>query len=216
MVILVEANDVLNRFIRFGKLDSFQIQNVHAVSGKETSSYHIAPEKRGFYAMPLKYQEMFLIGSLEDTQKDVFPKNKNFKLPDDPNDMSLYDPSWDADTCKAVRQDRIAACKAYWNAEIEREKKINYIKHNLIRHSFTLKDSDLIWHHLHFYNAVPINEIERRVGDWVLTSVGTFKRAIGKAIAKTAKEWEMHRGNVNVAKLDKDAFEVFIPAGTVK
>jgi hypothetical protein len=76
MVILVEANDVLNRFIRFGKLDSFQIQNVHVGKGQEPSSIHIAPEKSGFYAMPLKYQELFLIGSLEDTQKDVFPKNK--------------------------------------------------------------------------------------------------------------------------------------------
>jgi len=189
MVILVEANDVLNRFIRFGKLDSFQIQNVHVGKVKEPSSMHIAPEKRGFYAMPLKYQEMFLISSLEDTQKSVFPK---------------WNPQRDNDG---------------WPVDGEADKydqQVNYIKHHLIRHSFMLKDSDLIWHHLHFYNAVPINEIERRVGDWVLTSVGTFKKAIGKAIAKTAKEWEMHRGNVNTAKLDKDAFEVFIPAGTVK
>jgi len=189
MVIFVEGNDALNRFVRFGKLDSFQIQKVHAVSGKETSSIHTAPEKRGFYAMPLKYQEMFLIGNLEKTQKDVFPKNKIQKdaggLPDE-GVLASY------------------------------EKRVNYIKHNLIRHSFTLKDSDLIWHHLHFYNAVPINEIERRVGDWVLTSVGAFKKAIGKAIAKTAKDCGMHRGNVNARKLDRDAFEVFIPTGTVK
>lgn len=46
--------------------------------------------------------------------------------------------------------------------------------------------------------------------------MGTFKKAIGRAIDKVARDWEMHRGNVNAAKLDKDHFEVFIPAGTVK
>ena len=76
MIIIVEANNVLNRFIRFGKLDSFQIQNVHIGKAKEPPSIHAAPEKRGFYAMPLKYQEMFLISSLETTQKDTFSKKQ--------------------------------------------------------------------------------------------------------------------------------------------
>jgi len=185
----VKTNNVLNRFIRFGKFDSFQIQNVYVVNGKEPSSIHVAPEKRGFYAMPLKYQELFLISSLEDTLKDVFPKNK----------VSQNTDGW-----------------YVWDELMNYNKRINYIKYNLIRHSFMLKDSDLLWHHLHFYNVVTINEIERRAGDWVFTSVGTFKKAIGRVIAKLAKENEMHRGNINVAKLDKDDFEVFIPAGTVK
>lgn len=145
MVIFVEANDVLNRFIRFGKLDSFQIQNVHAVKGKEPSSIHVAPEKRGFYAMPLKYQEMFLIGNLQSTQKDIFPKNKNSDYPGKITDIDFNDPA------------QLAAYEAWLAAGEEYDKKVNYIKHNLIRHSFALKDSDLIWHHLHFYNAVPVS-----------------------------------------------------------
>lgn len=180
MVIFIESNkDVLNRFIRFGKMDSFQVQNVHVRKGLEPSSIHIAPKKRGFYAMPLKFQEMFLISSLETTQRDTFPKQKG-----EPNE--------------------------------ELSKKVNYIKHNLIRHSFALKDSDLLWHHLHILANVPNNEIERRSGDWILTSVFTFKKAIGKAIAKLGTDFGMHRGNINLRKLDKDSFEVFIPAGVVK
>jgi len=205
MLRYVEANNILNRFIRFGKLDSFQIQNVHVVKGKEPGSIHVAPEKRGFYAMPLKYQELFLIGNIQDTQpKSVFPKNKNGNYPA-------------MDYKNAVEYNaHKAEVEAWLAAEKEYDKKIDYIKHNLIRHSFTLKDSDLIWNHLHFYNAVPNKEICRRSGDWVLTTVASYKKAIGKSIAKMAKDYEMHRGNINVSKLDRDCFEVFIPVGTIK
>ena len=138
MIIFIESSkNVLNRFVRFGRMDSYQVQNVYARKGQEPESVHIAPEKRGFYAMPLKFQEMFLIGSLETKQKDTFPK---------------------------------------WRGEPQEEfdKKIAHIKHTLIRHSFALKDSDLLWHHLHFFCNISNNEIDRRSGDWVLTSVHVF------------------------------------------
>jgi len=187
MIILKESNgDILNRFIRFGKMDSYQIQNVHVKKDQEPSSIHIAPEKRGFYAMPLKFQEMFLISSIEQTQKNTFPKNK---VPRDDDGYVNID------------------------TQAEYDKQVQHIKYDLIRHSFILRDPVPIWHHL--VKSTPLNEVDRRNGYWILTSVSSFKKAIGKAIAQMAKSNEMHRGDVNIRKLDKDMFEVFIPTGTI-
>jgi hypothetical protein len=54
--------NTLNRFVRFGKLALVKQKGF----GKDT--FHSPPAPRGFYAMPLRYQEYFLIGSIDDFQ----------------------------------------------------------------------------------------------------------------------------------------------------
>jgi hypothetical protein len=205
MIVLVESGDPLNRFIRFGKLDSYQIQNVHIGNylkkGKEPS-IHLAPENRGFYAFPMKFADLYLIGCLDKTQKDTFPKRE----PPSANEIQTGGYS---DEEKAAI---IKAGNDYANH-------IKHIKNDLIRHSFALKNDDLLWHH--FDDLVPVNEIERRSGDWVLTSVASFKKALHKSVAiiSTKQGGYEQRSSylgTNYLGFGKTAFEVFIPPGTLK
>jgi hypothetical protein len=54
--------NVLNKFVRFGKLALVKQK------GFGKSTFHAPPSQRGFYAMPLRYQEYFLIGSIDSYQ----------------------------------------------------------------------------------------------------------------------------------------------------
>lgn len=58
-------------FIRYGKLKPVKQLGYTEID----KSYHSPPSRRGFYAMPYKFQELFLIGSIESTQKIVLKKN---------------------------------------------------------------------------------------------------------------------------------------------
>lgn len=62
--------DSLRIFVRFGKLKLVKQMGY----GKDT--FHAPPASKGCYAFPLKYQEFFLIGSLDTTQPDEFNKVK--------------------------------------------------------------------------------------------------------------------------------------------
>lgn len=54
--------NTLNRFVRFGKLALVKQK------GFGGDTFHSPPAQRGFYAMPLRYQEYFLVGSIDDFQ----------------------------------------------------------------------------------------------------------------------------------------------------
>jgi hypothetical protein len=155
------------KFVRIGRLDSHNFQETWA--GNDTSSYHKAPARRGFYACPLQLQESFLTGNLPETQPDLFPKDKTF------------------------------------------EKVEGAMKRN--RHVFTLKDSDLIWHHLDRSKG-----ILQRKHTWVLTSVHDWKAGVYKQIGILTKGHVQYLDDTyivdSLAAFDKDDFEVFIPKET--
>ena len=54
-------------FVRFGKLGL-----VKQKAYNKSDSYHAPPAPRGFYAMPIRFQEYFLIGTLCYTQPEIF------------------------------------------------------------------------------------------------------------------------------------------------
>jgi hypothetical protein len=68
---MLKGKDIYT-FVRFGGLD---LKNQKGFS-QDPETYHEPPASRGFYAMPKITQEFFLIGSLDSTQPDVFPKEK--------------------------------------------------------------------------------------------------------------------------------------------
>jgi len=62
--------DIDNTFIRYGRLHltkqkGFESDSFHS------ASFHSPPAQYGFYAMPIRFQELFLISSLDKTQPDV-------------------------------------------------------------------------------------------------------------------------------------------------
>ena len=59
-----------NTFIRFGKMHLTKQQ------GYGSDTFHAPPAPIGFYAMPIRFQEYFLIGSLESTQPKYLPLPK--------------------------------------------------------------------------------------------------------------------------------------------
>lgn len=62
----------LCQFVRYGGL------NLKSQKGytNNNPTYHSPPTKRGIYAMPLIAQDLFLIGSIAELQKDNFPKTE--------------------------------------------------------------------------------------------------------------------------------------------
>jgi len=199
-------NQPQNKFVRYGRLDKWAKQKNH-VGNKKTDldgnasseiTFHTAPTGRGFYAMPYKYEESFLIGSLDKTQPDLFPPiecDEEFK-------NVTYNP-WREDNSEYER-----ACAS----QKAKEKKI-YSKNRKI---FTLKNTDLIWHHLAIYT--PNNEIEKRSGDWVLTTVKAYNKAVKKYFKYLRGFRETWDGNNDVMKYykssitnsDFDCLEIFI------
>jgi hypothetical protein len=65
-----------NTFIRFGKMHLTKQQ------GYGSDTFHAPPAPIGFYAMPIRFQEYFLIGSLDKTQPKYLPLPK---IKDDEN-----------------------------------------------------------------------------------------------------------------------------------
>jgi hypothetical protein len=93
-------------------------------------------------------------------------------------------------------------------------------------HKFKLSDDKLIWSH--FVDSIPRNEIEKISGDWALSTVKSWKKGLTVAIAKTTNsDWDFNYiyggrakyptiAKFNHSKYNFDAFEVFIPSGTLK
>lgn len=71
--------DIDNTFIRYGRLHLTKQKGYNKNSKFNTETFHAPPAPRGFYAMPIRFQEMFLIGSLEKTQPDYMKLPKNIK-----------------------------------------------------------------------------------------------------------------------------------------
>jgi len=72
--------DIDNTLIRYGRL------HLTKQKGFGNDTFHSPPAPIGFYAMPIRFQELFLVGSISSTQPKYYPmpKEKNTKeLTDD-------------------------------------------------------------------------------------------------------------------------------------
>lgn len=81
----------LNIFVRFGGLN---LKKQKGYSKKPTT-FHQPPASRGFYAMPKIAQEFFLIGSLNKTQPENFPKYPDIDVENSENEFNFYDKRMD-------------------------------------------------------------------------------------------------------------------------
>jgi len=105
--------DIDNTFIRYGRLHLTKQQ------GHDKDSFHAPPSTKGFYAMPIRFQELFLIGSIDKTQPD------QVAIP------------------KKVKEDSTSE-----NFDWVKYEKVRKEKLKKIIHKFNVKNEDLIWHHL--------------------------------------------------------------------
>lgn len=214
-----------NKFVRYGRLDKWAKQNNY-VQNKKTDlhgeksteiTYHTAPVGRGFYAMPFGYEEEFLIGSLNATQPDLFPDNIDKGLTNPYYDENgefiggkgemFYDEKlkmWDK---KETKEER------------EYEKEINRRRNNLYKKNrkvFTLKDTDKIWHHL--VSDIKKEEIEKRSGAWVYSTVKAWKSAFIKSMkilrgyqhSEWANDGKPYYDKTSKSSFSKDHLEVFV------
>ena len=79
--------DIDNTLIRYGRL------HLTKQKGFGEDSFHAPPAPLGFYAMPIKFQELFLVGSISSTQPDYM------KLP-----KKINDDDFDYDEAEKIRR----------------------------------------------------------------------------------------------------------------
>lgn len=183
----------LNIFVRFGGLD---LKNQKGF-GKDT--FHSPPATRGFYAMPLVAQEFFLIGSLDKTQKSVFPKEPKKKISgEDENGIPICEP----------------APQEEWDKHSKRKDKV----YTLLRKQFVKKEGN-IWHHLTEW--VDRNEIIAEHGSWCKTSIKAWQVAfsrvsLNRRYGEKNSGWDFSTNSINnparaglFGMYSKDEFEVF-------
>lgn len=111
----------LNVFVRFGGLNLKKQEGY----SNSPSGFHQPPAPRGFYAMPKVAQEFFLIGSLDQTQPEIFPKVPSF--------------------CDLTPEQEEEA----WIKYSKRSNKV----YEYIRKEFVLKNESNLWHHLYADNC---------------------------------------------------------------
>jgi hypothetical protein len=184
----------LTYFVRFGSLD-LKKQKGFGKDKYGFTEFHSPPTTKGIYAMPLIAQELFLIGSLDKTQPEQFPKL----------------PEWKENMTSKEKEIWLKYCN---NEEIlnEAEKKIKKVKSNL-RKEFRKKKGN-IWHHL--IDCVDNCEVIARQGSWVKTSIKGWQKAFKKSCL--IEKWDsvslMNAKAFNEIKgingyFSKDHYEVF-------
>ena len=183
--------DIDNTFVRYGRMHLTKQKGF----GKDT--YHSPPASIGFYAMPIRFQELFLVGSIEDTQPGILgmPKKLDPKFNRDENGYTKSDFDWDK------------------HSELHRK------KFKKVIHKFSVKNEDFIWHHLN----IKQNFIIDTHNDWVKSSIRDWKKALMKESLKlrveslsTDMETTDSKGGKDFAEVrsktgmySKDHFEVF-------
>lgn len=178
-----------NIFVRFGKL------HLTKQEGFGDDYFHSPPASKGFYAMPFRFQEYFLIGSLESYQPEQYNVPKKLK------------------TETIIKEEDDELRNNLWK---EKEKLRNK-KLTELRHEFFVPNDKLVWHHLE-RNAKPF-EIIDRYNSWIKTDMGTYKRCMllesFKLRAETLKYFDkdeiksINSVKKNAGGFSKDHFEVF-------
>lgn len=180
----------LTLFVRFGGLD---LRDQKGYTNKSDATYHSPPAPRGFYAMPKVAQEFFLIGSLDKTQLNIFPKAPEY-------------PGRDASPEQLAEWEK-ARDEFDWDAHGRRRDK----RYSEIRKEFR-KEHGSVWHHLG--ERVPNSEVEARKGSWVKTSMAAWRKAFSKeSINNRYGRPEFSVDTVNRARMfgymSQDHYEVF-------
>ena len=173
-----------NLFVRYG------ILHLTKQKGYGGEKFHSPPASIGFYAMPYRFQEMFLAGCIDDTQK------KNFNLP------------------KKLEYDNIIKEEDDEKRnELYKEREEYYkFKNKELRHKFYVDDDDLVWHHL----FCPHNEVIDMHNSWIKTTISAYKQALKKEniklraeSLKIANKKDINSIPKNAGYFSKDHFEVF-------
>lgn len=187
---LFESNvesDIDRTFVRFGKL------GLAKQKGFGSDSFHAPPAQLGFYAMPKRYQELFLVGSIESTQNiKNLPKEKKYKDPE----TGEYDwVKFSKDTNKVMRT---------------------------MRHEFSIGPTDELWHHLDVPNNEVIARhndwVKTNYKTWKKAlskeSVKLRAQSLAPWPKKDTGEKNYQRGGINSTRkraggYSMDHFEVF-------
>ncbi len=126
-----------NIFVRYGRM------HLTKQEGYGSDTFHAPPAPLGFYAMPIRFQELFLVGSIDKTQPDIIAMPKKMKIENIKEDEKI-----DWDEYNKIR-------KKKWK--------------NII-HKFTVKNDNEIWHHLTVKQNVIIDKhndwVKTTVRDW--------------------------------------------------
>ena len=179
------------KFVRFG--------NIKAVKQKHFGlydSFHSPPTDKGFYAMPHKAQEFFLIGSLSATQPHNFPKLPYSETVWEKWKDIVNEIHWDAKDEEYPKE--------YLEEMKEAHNKFRK-RMNEIRKEFSLKNDDVIWHHLE--DTIKTNEIIQRSGSWVSSRLKEYITAFDKEVARLKYRSSIEGG----CRFSKDHFEIFVP-----
>lgn len=119
---------VYKTFVRFGKLGLVKQE----AYGNDT--FHSPPAHRGFYAMPIRFQEYFLIGTIEVTQPDQFNMPKSNEI-----DYELYNKK---------RKERMSAIRHEFTIDVDDEfwHHLNVPNNEVInRHNSWIKTTYKTW-----------------------------------------------------------------------
>ncbi|MCK9446672.1 hypothetical protein M0Q50_07400 [bacterium] len=167
--------DIDNTFIRYGRL------HITKQKAYGTDSFHAPPASKGFYAMPIRFQELFLIGSIEKTQPDVLNIPKKYQDTNNNSDID-YD---------AKYQDYRKRIKS-------------------IIHKFIVKNDEFIWHHLDVKRNLVVNEhndwVKTTVYDW---KVALAKESLKLRTNSMSHNKNLQEVNKKSGFYSKDHFEVF-------
>lgn len=183
----IMKKDIDNIFIRYGKM------HLTKQKGYGNDTFHSPPAPLGFYAMPIRFQELFLVGSIDKTQPDIIamPKKLNFE---NKKEDEVFD--WDK-----------------YN-EIRKKKWKNII------HKFSAKNENEIWHHLDVKENVVIDKhndwVKTTIRDW---KIALIKESLKLRVQSMSTGWgdpSESTGGKNFSEVrpktgsySKDHFEVF-------
>lgn len=172
--------DIDNTFVRYGRL------HLTKQEGYGKDSFHAPPAPYGFYAMPIRFQELFLVGSLEKTQPEVLSIPKKLNRENNPIDFD-------------------------WK-EYEKVRKDRYKK---IIHKFVVKNEDVIWHHLDIKPNMILTSYgswyKSSVRDWKLALIKESVKLRAEGVAGFCGERINLLSEIpkKVGFYSKDHFEVF-------
>ena len=220
---LLNEEKSVGEFVRFGGLSPVKQKGF---TTSDDASFHAPPTRKGIYAFPKGYIELFLLGggygdpkNKDGSNRFTYVKDKDGKrITDSHPEFEKYQENenyWDVNLGlkdNAVPDDDgDYAYDDYNHALIQRV------------HPKRFKYSGDIWHHhKEFVNPV---DIQKEKGDWVKTNMETYLNAFAKNAHSAKKEMRRNQthyngGEFDISKVDvasdplkyftRDHLEVFI------
>lgn len=202
--------NIYQKFVRYGKLKATKQKGYE----ENPTSFHTPPAIRGFYAMPYKFQEMFLISGIDETQNINIPykKEEAFIIDTVKNINKEYelDPEENSSLSELLENKSFET----WIDKNKNGEDVVWMSYKApqygrVRKEFYVDKDELVWSHL---TNVPNNEILARQGSWINTTVGTYCKYIKKYVFKRRSELlKYYNGNINSTPNNRsnDELEVF-------